>query len=367
MSERTSTTRRRRVLAIDLVRGGAVIAMIMVHTLWLYGDLPTQRDSWLGWVLHLLGKGTVSFLMAMGFSFMLSRDQSVLGPVRRGLLLMGVGYAMNILKFIVPIAAGTVPDAFIAAYGWSRPLSIEQLAQLVLTGDILQLAGVCLLSMGFIRRWSSNKLALLGWAVAVALGTHLLAGFRVGVPVFDYGLDLLWGAEFNVYFPVFPWFSSILVGMFFGAWYRDELEVDADQDRLFRGMLVMGLPLVVVGGGVVLAWPGVHFGDFFHLGAGGITYLVGLNLLIMWMVHRIEPYLAPSFVEFIEYCSQRVTSLYVISWTLLCWGMGLVGYQTLGVTGVLAAIPVVLGATLLVRHSLERWLDPASRLVRRRT
>ncbi|MEM9462932.1 MAG: heparan-alpha-glucosaminide N-acetyltransferase domain-containing protein [Myxococcota bacterium] len=282
MSERTSTMRRRRVLAIDLLRGGAVIAMIMVHTLWLYGDIPTQRDSWLGWVLNLLGKGTVSFLMAMGFSFMVSRDQSIFGSVRRGVLLMGIGYAMNVLKFIVPLVAGAVPDAFIAAHAWSRPLSTEQMAHLVLTGDILQLAGVCLLLMGFIRRWSSNKLTLLGWAAAFALGRHLLAGFRVGAPALDHGLDLLWGTEFNVYYPVFPWFCSILVGMFFGAWYRDQLEVDADEDRLFRGMLVMGLPLTVVGGGLVLAWPHVHFGDFFHLGAGGITYLVGLNLLIMW-------------------------------------------------------------------------------------
>lgn len=368
MSERASRpgeagTGRGRILAIDLGRGGSVILMILVHTLWLYGDVATQRDSWLGMALHVLGKGTASFLVAMGVSFMLSRDRSVAGSMRRGLYLLGVGYMMNALKFLVPIAAGTVPDAFIAAYGWSRPLSTDQLVYLLLTGDILQLAGVCLILMGIIRRLTPGKGALLAWAAGFAVGTHLLRGFRVGVPGLDYGLDLLWGTEFDVYFPVFPWFSAILVGMAFGAWF---LELEGDEDRLFRGMRALGLPLALVGGVLVAAWPSVHFVDFFHLGAGGIAYLVGLNLLLLWGIHRIRGGLArlPVVVELLGYCSRRVTSMYVISWTLICWGMGLVGYQALGVGGVLVAIVVMLSATVLIRLALDRWLGSVSHVQR---
>jgi len=48
--------------------------------------------------------------------------------------------------FLVPIAVfGTMPEAFIAAYGWSSPLGAAELGSLVLTGDILQMAGVSLL------------------------------------------------------------------------------------------------------------------------------------------------------------------------------------------------------------------------------
>lgn len=326
--------------------------MIMVHTLWMYGDVTTQRDSWLGHVLHIAGKGTAAFLVAMGVSLMVARDQSLGGAVRRGLILLVVGYVMNVLKFIVPIAVGTMPASFIAAYGWTQPLDAGQLLYLVGTGDILQLAGLALLILGVVRRYVRTPRMLMVLAAGVAAASHVLSGFRLGVPGLDYVCDLLWGAEYNVYFPVFPWLACILVGMYFGAWY---VANGRDQDALARHMLRVGIPALVAGAALLALDFDAQFGDFFHLGAGGIAWLVGLNLIGLWAVRQIERRFAPRrLVALLRYCSERVTTLYVLQWTLVCWGMAIIGYQTLGVSGVLAMIPVMLALTFLAQLAIDR-------------
>lgn len=352
-----------RVSAIDLGRGGSVVVMVMVHTLWMYGDLATQRASALGYALHLLGKGTASFLVAMGFSFMLSRSHSVRAAQRRGLTLLALGYAMNLLKFVVPSLLGLTPDAFIEAYGFTPPASAAELLYMAKTGDILQLAGLCLLIMGPLRAKLAahgdrpggllqRRESLLVWAALVAAAPHLVRGVRAGVPGLDYVLDLLWGGEYDVYFPLFPWFAAVLVGMYFGALY---LELDRDADALFGRMLITGLPLSALGLGLVLLWPKAQFNDFFHTGFGGMSYLVGLNLVGLWAVHKLAPRLdATRFGALLHYASRRVTSLYVIQWVVICWGMGVVGYQTLGVGGVVAAIPVTMAASFGLRLGLDR-------------
>ena len=137
----------KRVLAIDLARGASVPFVVVIHTLWMYGTVETQENTWLGQVIHFIGKGTPMFLLAMGFSFCLSRKQDVQAIIKRGLELLAIGYGMNLFKFIVPYFLGLLPTNFIAAYGWKAPLDFGQLLYLLQTGDILQLAGISVLFM----------------------------------------------------------------------------------------------------------------------------------------------------------------------------------------------------------------------------
>lgn len=345
-----------RLDALDLGRGLSVLVMIAVHTLWLYGDVKTQTASSLGAALHLLGKGTAAFLVAMGISFMLSRDQTVLGAVKRGGSLLALGYLMNGLKFLVPIFAGTMPESFIHAYSWSSPLNARQLLYLLATGDILQLAGVSLLFMGLFRRAVTDGCWLMIVAVLCACLSHVVRGLRVGVGGLDYLCDLLWGTEYNVYFPVFPWITCIIAGMALGADFR---AAGGNEALLYRRMLRYGVIFLAVGIGLLgYDWE-VHFRDFFHLGAGGILYLVGLNLLGLRLLHELSRrFSCTAVANLLRYCSVRVTTLYVIQWTLLCWGMGVVGYQTLGRRGVILLIGVALTVTLLVQRGLDLLRSP---------
>jgi len=118
---------------------------VKAHLVRLYATTALQSESAFGTVVHILGKGTASFLVAMGLSMALSRRQTPLLLIKRGLQLLLLAYLMNAAKFWLPIEVfNTMPEAFINAYGWQSPLSAGQLQFMVLTGDILQLAGVSL-------------------------------------------------------------------------------------------------------------------------------------------------------------------------------------------------------------------------------
>lgn len=346
-----------RVFAIDMARGVAVPFMIAVHTLWMFGTREVQFESGVGHWVHIAGQGASAFLITMGFSFMVTRDQSLGRALQRGLIILGVAYLLNVLKFLVPIYVfGTMPAAFIAAYGWELPLDAGQVLYLVGTGDILPMAGISFLLIGLVRRFVPNKYAVLALAfVAVGIGA-LMRGTRLGHPVVDYVLDLLWGTEWNVYFPVFPWVANILVGMFLGMVY---VEHGRQERALFRAAGLLWPPLLLGGLALTLTDWDYHFNDFFHTGPGGAIYLIGAGLFVFHVGgHLIALPLRNQrwFRVPLAYFSAHVTTLYVVQWTLICWTMGLVGYQTLGTGQVLAMMPVMIAATLIVEWLLRRGI-----------
>ncbi len=337
-----------RILAVDLARGIAVLMVILVHTLWIYGDPITQSETWLGKTIHFIGKGTPMFLIAMGVSFTLSRNQSIVLSIKRAIYILAVGYLMNFLKFVLPVLVGTMPDNFIEAYGWTTPATLDNMIYMFSTGDILQLAGVSLLFMGVINHFSKNKYVPLFFALFIVVLTKEVHGFQVEITGVSYLLNLLWGADWNVYFAVFPWFSFILIGMFFGMWYKEQ---NKSNNYLFSRMLILGIVLMVVGGGLCYYNFEYHFGDYFHLGPGGVLYLAGFNLVCLWLMHLLVTRVRENAVfNFFYYCSKRVTTIYVIQWVLICWGMGALGYQQFGVRGVLLLIPFYILLTLGVQR-----------------
>ncbi|MBL3655868.1 heparan-alpha-glucosaminide N-acetyltransferase domain-containing protein [Fulvivirga sediminis] len=338
-----------RIKAIDFGRGMSVLVMILVHTLWVYGSIETQRDSMLGHVIHILGKGTAMFLVSMGVSFVLSSRQSVAGSMKRGLIILAVGYLMNILKFIVPLEIfHTMPEGFLQDYGWTRPLSAGKLIWLASLGDILQLAGLSLFFMGLANRYVKNKFGLLIIALLIALPSRFLSGVSTDITGLHYLCELLFSDGWHVYFPAFPWMSFMFAGMFFGRWYK---ELQYDQDLLFKKMLIWGVVLLLIGGGLCYYDFSYHFGDFFHLGPGGAFYLLGLNLVVFWLVHLcVKNAKTNYFLGLTYYCSKNVTSMYVIQWTLVFWGTMIFGYKTHSPLSTVLIMPIIVVATFGVNY-----------------
>ncbi|OEJ98577.1 hypothetical protein A8C32_05075 [Flavivirga aquatica] len=352
-----SSINSKRILAIDFARGVSVLMVIIVHTLWIYGDITTQSKTWLGSTIHFIGKGTPMFLIAMGVSFILSRNQSIKLSIKRAFYILGIGYFMNFLKFVFPVLIGIVPDNFIEAYGWTKPVTLNNMIYMLGTGDILQLAGFSLLFMGFINKLSKNKYVPLIIALCIVLITKEVHGFQLGITGVDYLTDILWGSGWHVYFAVFPWFSFILIGMFFGMWYKER---SRSENYLFNRMLIAGIGLMLIGGGLCYSNFEYHFGDYFHLGPGGALYLAGFNLVLMrfayFLVTRVKE---NNIFKFFYYCSKRVTTIYVIQWVIICWGMGVLGYQEFGVIGVLLLIPFYILLTIgIQKFVLDRMLFP---------
>jgi len=345
----------KRIATLDIARGLSVLIMIMVHTLWMYGSVETQAESLVGTFLHILGKGTAAFLVLMGFSMAISRNQSPWYWFRRGLLLFSIGCLLNTLKFIVPIAIfKTMPDSFVAAYGWQLPLSFKQWQFLFLTGDILQFAGVSLIIMALIAPVLRNTSGILLAIVFITITSGELRGWEWSLPGFNYLSQLLFSATYQVYFPVFPWITCILSGLVFGRLF---LQWDGHQKNTFDRMAVVGVLGLMLGGSLMLWNFSYHFNNFFHIGPGGILYLIGLNFIGLRIIFQFDQAIVSSRLgRLLVWCSERVTSLYGIQWTLICWGMGVIGYQTLTPAQLLSLIPVTVSLTLLLQWLIDRLL-----------
>ncbi|WP_343697863.1 heparan-alpha-glucosaminide N-acetyltransferase domain-containing protein [Flavobacterium sp.] len=339
---------KKRVLAIDIARGMSVIFMMMIHTMLIYGTIETQTKTVLGEIILWLGRGTTMFLVSMGISFVLSRRQTFTAVCKRALYILAIGYGMNFLKFLVPeFVFGGLPEAFVSAYDLKSG-TLETGIFFLLLGDILQLAGLTLFIMGLINHYSKSKYVPLIVALAIIAVSKELSGFRVGIVGLDYICDLFFSNQFNVYFPVFPWSAFILIGMFLGRWYK---ELNENQEVFFKKMLLVGLGFMAVGGILNFSNPEYHFGDYYHLGPGGSILLLGVNLVFYWFINLVVNLFKENNKVFklLIFCSKHVTSLYVIQWVLINWGMYVLGFWQHDQWFVLCLFPVVISLSICVQ------------------
>lgn len=354
------TTTAKRIVTIDFARGASVILMILVHTMLVYGDAHTREETAFGYIVNLLGQGAPMFLVTMGVSFVLARRQDLRSTLTRALVTLAIGYSMNTLKFIVPILFfGGLPLPFTDAYGMT-PGDPANLVFFFLLGDILQLAGITLIILALVQRFTTSKYVPLVLALVIVIVSRELSGLRTGIPGIDYLCDLLWSDTFSVYFPAFPWSAFILVGMFFGRWYQ---ALQRDETALFNRMLATGVALIA--GGVLLCVfdYAYHFGDYYHLGPGGTLALMGINLILLGLTYHGIRYVNTGNVvlQALAYCSRHVTALYVIQWVLINWGMYAFGFRDQQTTGVLGIMAVMMATTFLI-HGLIQKLKPKTSL-----
>jgi uncharacterized membrane protein len=342
----------KRILALDLIKGMSVIGMIIIHTLLIFANVKSQSETAIGSFIVFLGRGTSIFLICMGVTFMTSSHQSLKSALKRGGLLLAAGLFMNFMKFMIPVIFGFAPENFIQKYGWNAPIE-QQYVYLVQLGDILQLAGMSLLFVGFIREYVKNKYVILAIGLSVALVSREVSWINIDYPVINYIFDLLFSTDYPayVYFPVFPWMSFIIIGMFFGKWY---LELNHDRTRLFKNMLYVGLLFIAVGAPLVFIYGDYNYNGFYHMGPGGVIYFAGWTLIFLWIIDRITSKVKENgFIRILKYCSRNLTSMYMIQWILISWGKGIFGYRQHGIEYVLLLIVFYIILTFSVQFLVD--------------
>ncbi len=342
----------KRILALDLIKGMSVIGMIIIHTLLIFANVKSQSETAIGSFIVFLGRGTSIFLICMGVTFMTSSHQSLKSALKRGGLLVAAGLFMNFMKFMIPVIFGFAPENFIQKYGWNAPIE-QQYVYLVQLGDILQLAGMSLLFVGFIREYVKNKYVILAIGLLVALVSREVSWINIDYPVINYILDLLFSNNYPayVYFPVFPWMSFIIIGMFFGKWY---LELNHDRNRLFKNMLYVGLLFIAIGAPLVFIYGDYNYNGFYHMGPGGVIYFAGWTLIFLWIIDRMTSKVKENeFIRILKYCSRNLTSMYMIQWILISWGKGIFGYRQHGIGYVLLLIVFYIILTFSVQFLVD--------------
>jgi uncharacterized membrane protein len=214
------------------------------------------------------------------------------------------------------------------------------------------MAAISFFIIALLKLLINNKFIYFAIALLIALSSKYVSGYQPGIAGLDYVAKLFFSNHYQVYFPVFPWMSFILFGMFLGQIIQEHKE---DKTYMFTKLPMIAAISLVIGGSLCALDFEYHFSNFFHLGPGGVLYLLGINSALLWVIHKIvQSGYTSLFTRFLYFCSERVTSLYIIQWTVICWGMGVMGYQQLNSGQVMAAIPVVIAISLLVQKTKDQ-------------
>jgi uncharacterized membrane protein len=194
-----------RLVALDLLRGLAVLVMIQTHALVLLA--PGARAGLLfSWVVRLDGLVAPAFLLAAGFSLALVQVDAS-GPWRRA----AGRSALRILEVL--LAASLVNAAW---------FPIAQAPRYLLRIDILHCVGLSLALLLPLAVAARHRPAVLRWA-SLALGVALLAVAPLAEGVtgpWSLVLDNRPGfldAGVGAVFPLLPWAGYVFLGASLGS------------------------------------------------------------------------------------------------------------------------------------------------------
>jgi uncharacterized membrane protein len=343
-----------RVVELDKLRGVAVGLMIVVHVLAFFAAPEVQTHGSVH-VLMQLGKLTAVFVICMGFATTFSRRQSLREALVRAAGLLAAGYLLNAAKFLVPLLVlGNFPAGLELDLGL---VPGENAIFFLLLGDVLHMSALSLAAISVLRHLGARPWAIFALALAVAAGGPLLWGRHTGEPVSDYVLALVAADDWQVFFPLFPWLAYALLGMGLGELWRTS---ELPRPQLYRRWFVVGAGLALAGLVLGQIFPTLWTGaDFYRSGPAAVICVGGVALMLFLVAHHVP---VPSFVFFF---SRHVTSLYVLSWLVITWTVGSLGFMQFSRPGplfvlVLAVLATSLAAQWLLTTTMARRRKPAA-------
>ena len=318
--------KNKRLVFLDLARGLAVFFMIMQHTVIIYG-INEGENSLLAGLFVLAGTAPAApvFMFIMGIFFL--RSQNTQKNILRGMKLIGLGYLLNFLRFALPV--------FLAGEG------IIEVIKVLMAVDILQLAGLSLIILSFVR-----KLKPSAWLV-ITVVVAIISPFLWKYAPKNYFFDLFWGTNKNIAFPLFPWLIYPLLGMYWG----NLLWKEKDISRLIKKSASLGLLIFFVGLIIFLCVksPVIPSDCYSRYGFQMHLMITGFVLVWLWLFAVIEKYVSHwKITKLLSFWSINVTSIYFIQWILAGWGILVFGYREIS-----PVITVIIGLTVtIITHFL---------------
>lgn len=327
-----------RLRFLDLARGLAIIFMVLQHAQIVFA-VDYGEASVVGQAFLLLGTAPAApvFMVVMGFLYGSSAGDDIRSGVVRGFKLFALGYALNVLRFVIPglLAAGSpTVQTFLGPDWWGAFFEI----------DILQLAGLSLVLLAAVKRHVRDPRTVMALAAGVATVSPLLWGIGGSVV-----LDPLWGVGDWVSFPFFPWVAYSLIGLSL-AGFTTRATSDS---RLIHSWTYAGTAALSIGASLVVLAPAetgiLAFGDYYRSGLPVQLMLAGFVLLwlslMWWLDERLSWHLIPRYLTSL---SRNITAIYVIQWVLIGWLAIVFGVMNQpSWAAALAALPILVGSHLL--------------------
>lgn len=357
----TGLARVQRIAGFDLALGLSVFFMILVHVLWHWGT-PATWTTPIGEAISFAAGPTAApvFAFLMGASLGMSPRTGFGSMAARGAWLVVLGYALNLLRGVIPATLGLATGVITADEVW--PYTPWWLGTTV---DLHHMIGLSLIAIAALRvRWSPGP-AWLALAGALVLAAPTLRTVVAGTSILDGPLTPILGSAPNVYYAVVPWLAFPLGGAVLGS----AIARTPDRARFVRRMLVGGVGLIVAGALLIaIQRPGFDVYTYWRMPLSFAVAIFGIILAWLGLCDvvarrpRIDRRLGVIYGW-----SDRVIAMYFSHWIIVGWGIGIVGFRDLELGPVLVAMTVAVVATTHLSKLAVRlesaWWERAPKVV----
>ena len=336
--------KRTKIESFDILRGLSILFMILIHVMHNFGTHEFE-NSVPGLIIEALGGPFAApvFMFVMGLFFVYTTSGSLRKGLKRGLLLILLGYALNLVRGIIPYYIyGSVLDS-----PWGTLSDYYQPEFLIFEVDILVFAGAAFILMALIYKAVKKPIVWLFIALAVSLLSPLVWGLGLDHPIAKYPLSILWGDYIITTFPVFPWLAFPLAGMAAGGL----LCADAERRLLFNRLALYGLIPMAIGGILLAVDIDRQYHQYNQMGFGAITAIMGFILLWQWLIEKITNAInSKKKIGFFTFLSSNILVIYCVHWVIIKWLWPFIPLDQYGLGGVLLiATGVTIVAMLLTK------------------
>lgn len=282
------------------------------------------------------------FVFLMGIFIALAEGKNLSLSIKRGVILFLAGYLLNFFRSSLPmwlsLELGLVSPENL---GGDNPISE------LLVVDILQFAGIAFILCSLLRHYLPSPKYWLLIAVMIAFASPYTWDTHTDNIFADETLKLLTGnIHEGAFFPQFPWLAYAISGMAFGHWLKQADDING----FLRKSAWFSLAATLVGIGIIFTDVDYHGGDLMRTGPGGVIAISGFTALSIFLFHQIvEKVPHNPIFSFWYNWSKHITTIYVVHWLLIGWGLMYFGFQSLSGAGFL----VTLLALYLLTHFLS--------------
>ena len=300
---------------------GYALILVSMHGLEL--ELEISHEVLLGSVC--------CFVFLMGIFIALAGSNSLSLSIKRGLILFFSGYALNFFRSSLPmwlsLEFGLVTQEEL---GEGNP-TYE-----FLVVDILQFAGIAMIICSLMRHYLSNPIYWLAIALGIAFISPYLWDIKTDNALTDEILKLLAGnISEGAFFPQLPWLAYVISGMAFGHWMNQA----NDLNSFLKKSAYYSLATTLTGIAIIFTNVDYHSGDSMRAGPGAVIAISGFTALTIFLLHAIVEKVPHNPVfDFWYLWSKHITTIYVVHWILIGWGLMYFGFRSLSGTDFLVTL-----------------------------
>ncbi|MGI6366434.1 MAG: acyltransferase family protein [Bacillota bacterium] len=306
-----------RQVELDVVKGLAIVFMVLVHCLEEYTvwPLPGTLSTY---IIEFLGSPPAApvFMFALGIGIVYSRKSDARSLLKRGIWLLALGYILSFFRDLLPhlvLYAKTQDSAY-----YSEGI------QLFLGIDILQFAALTFIFFGIATALRFKPLSYFIAALILAGINLAVAGISPENEVLRIFLGLFWGTNEYAWFPFLVWIIYPIGGYLFG----NLLIRCNNKGQFYKQVFAISLAILALFG-LYSYLSGVDFGA--HDGLYQEAYyhhdLIGNIILLafvgVWtsLIYFLTAFLPKFITGALARWSKNITTIYCVHWLIIGWSL----------------------------------------------